>query len=254
MIWVMLALAVLAWPAWQAWRWELARRVYDYPMTPMPTITAQHIAALRKLRFAWNTRIESGGPLVDPLAPYGSADMSRDLGSIIGTRDRLAIARFHREVAAVLIWALDSREIPPAVYRLAHLDNATMQERLRRELAGLPSERVEQLAANLPRLEPDGYFRFTDQHRRLLRKLRFEWPDPQIIGFVAGSGYPVPTVHFKRPFGDMTAFEIDMAAILGLPRPNAGDPLLDRLYWDLWPALQAFVENVAIGDDAPSQQ
>ena len=216
-----------------AGRWELARQVYTNTEAPAATITPQHIAALRKLRFAWNTRIESGGPLVDPQAPYGSVDMASDLRPFIGTHDRLAIARFHREVAAVLIWALDNREIPPAVYRLAHLDNATMEQRLRRELAGVPRERVELIVAGLPRLEPDGHFRVTDQHRRLLRKLRFEWPAPQMIGFVAGNGYPVPAVHFKPPFGDMTSFDIDMASILGVPKPSAGDPLFRRLYWEM---------------------
>jgi hypothetical protein len=67
------------------------------------TITPKHLEALRKLRFGWNTRLESGGPVVDPLAPYGSEDMGADLGPIIGRRDPVAIARFHREVSALLI-------------------------------------------------------------------------------------------------------------------------------------------------------
>jgi len=54
-----------------------------------------------------------------------------------------------------------------------------------------------------------------------------------MIGFVAGNGYPVPAVHFKPPFGDMTSFDIDMASILGVPKPSAGDPLFRRLYWEM---------------------
>src|SRR5262249_42294957 len=50
---------------------------------------------------AWNTQIESGGHVVDPWTPYGSESMADDLGPIIGTRDRVAIARFHREVSTV---------------------------------------------------------------------------------------------------------------------------------------------------------
>jgi hypothetical protein len=247
-IYLLLILAALAWPAWEAWRWGLALRVYADPETPAPTLTSKHVAALRKLRFDWNTRIESGGPVVDPAAPYGSGDMAADLAPIIGTRDRLAIARFHREVCAVLVWALENGELADGQYRLAHLDNAGMEQRLRRDLAGLPAERIAAVLADLPQLEPDGYFRFTGQHRQLLRALRFEWPDVQIMRIVAGSGYPAPAVNFKRPFGDMTAFEIDMASVLGLPRPSLGhvDPLLNRLYWDMWPALQTFVEHATI--------
>jgi hypothetical protein len=250
MIWLILVLALLAWPVWEAWRWELVRRVYTSQEPPAQTITPKHVQALRKLRFAWNTAIENGGPVVDPLAPYGSANLAADLGPILGTRDKVAIASFHRKVSSLLIWALKNGELAEGDFRLSHLDNASMQGRLQRELArypGLPSERVEAILAEVPRLNPDGQFRFTDQHRRLLRELRLEWPDRQLMWFLAGSGYPAPAVHFKRPFGDMTSFEIDMAAILGLhAQDDTIDPLLNRLYWEMWPALQTFVEHVQI--------
>jgi hypothetical protein len=255
--WLLLVvtIVVLAWPAWEACRWVLAWRVYTAPELAPPAITARHIAALRKLRFAWNTLIESGGPIVDPWTPYGSENMAVDLGPIIGTSDRVAIARFHREVSAVLIEALQHCELADGQYHLAHLDNAWMEQRLRRDLAGLPPERIEAVVAQLPRLDPDGQFRFTDQHRRLLRELRFEWPQRQLLWIVARTGYPVPSVHFKRPFGDMTAFDVDMAQILGRPLPptHALDPVLERLYWEMWPALQAFVEHASIAaSDAPT--
>jgi hypothetical protein len=204
---------------------------------------------LRKLTFAWNTRIESGGPVVDPLAPYGSADMAGDLRAIIGTRDRVAIAKFHREVSSVFIRALENGELAEGQYRLAHLDNTAMERRLRLDLAGLLPERIEPVVAELPRLEPDGHFRFTAQHRALLHALRFEWPDPQTLWIVATPrGYFAPAVHFKRPFGDMTAFELDMAAIVGVPAYTGEkiNPELDRLWWEMWPALQAFAEHATI--------
>jgi hypothetical protein len=116
---VVVALTWAAWTAWAGWRWELARRVFADEDFPAPAITPAHVAALRKLTFAWNTRIESGGPVVDPLAPYGSPDMARDLGAIIGTRDRVAIAKFHREVSAVFIRALENGELAEGQYRLA---------------------------------------------------------------------------------------------------------------------------------------
>jgi len=68
-------------------------------------------------------------------------------------------------------------------YRLAHLDNASMQRQLRRELAGYPGlacERATAIRAEVPHLDPHRQFRFfTHQHRRLLRELRLEWPDRQ---------------------------------------------------------------------------
>jgi hypothetical protein len=131
-----------------------------------------------------------------------------------------------------------------------------MEQRRRQDLDGLPAARIDAIVSELPRLVPDGYFRFTDQHRRLLQHLRFEWPDPDLMWAVARGiwGYPVPTVHFKRPFGDMTTFDYDMADILDRPRPGSGqrDPVLERLYQEMWPALQTFVEHVTIGGLATS--
>src|SRR5262245_36021558 len=271
MTWLILTIALLAWPVWEVCRWELVRRIYSTEEEPCaPTITPKHVQALRKLRFAWNTIYEGGGPIVDPWSPYGSKNMATDLGPILGTRDKVEIARFHREVSSLLIWALKNGKLADGDYKLAHLDNASMERRLRRELArySVRPERVEEIVAELPRLDPDGQFRFTDQHRRLLHELRMEWPDWQTMSIVAdylgipfpGAGYPAPTVHFKRPYGDMSAFEIDMAAILDLPLATGEevpgriggkiDPTLDRLYWEMWPALQAFVEHVEV-DLAP---
>lgn len=240
----------------EAQQFRLALQVYEDEEFPAPIITPKHIEALRKMRFAWDSRIESGGPVVDPFTPYGSASMAADLAPIVGSSDRDAVARFHREVSEVLVWALDNCTLEPGQYRLAHLTNSAMEQRRRQDLDGLPASRIEAIVAELPRLEPDGWFRFTDQHRRLLQHLRFEWPAPDFVWLVARNiwGYPVPTVHFKRPFGDMTAFDHDMADILERPHPGPGqrDPVLDRLYLEMWPALQTFVEHVTISMPAPS--
>jgi hypothetical protein len=254
---LLLAMATLGWLLTREWQqFRLALQVYEDGGFPAPAITQKHIDALRKMRFAWDSRIESGGPVVDQFTPYGSTSMAADLAPIIGTGDRDAVARFHREVSEVLIWALDNCTVEVGQYRLAHLTNSLMEQRRRQDLDGLPASRVEPIIGELPRLEPDGYFRFTDQHRRLLQHLRFEWPAPDSVLVVARNiwGYPVPTVHFKRPFGDMTTFEYDMADILERPRPGPldRDPLLDRLYLEMWPALQTFVEHVTIHMPTPS--
>ncbi|MEO0809432.1 MAG: hypothetical protein AAFW82_02100 [Pseudomonadota bacterium] len=150
--------------------------------------------------------------------------MADDLGPIIGTRDPVAIARFHPDVSAILIAVLRNDTLAPGRYRLVHLDNAWLEQRLRRDLAHLPQERIEVVISELPRLSSDRHFTFTDRHRRLLRELRFEWSDASMIRLVARGGYPAPTVHFKRPFGDSTAFDDDIASILGRPPPPPPAP------------------------------
>ena len=218
---------------------------------------ARHLAAIRKLRFTWDTMVESGGPIVDPSRPYGSRNMADDLAPIIGTRDIEAIAKFHIEVARGLSWVLENGVLPEGRYPLAHLDNAAMESAMMRGTENLSAAQIAQFRAEVPRLEPDHTFLFTSAHRALLKQLRFGWPRPSLISiFPAWGGQIVPTVNFKRPFGDMSAFDIDMAAILGLPRPADNgkfDPALWRLYTEMLPALQVFVEHAEVAvvpDDA----
>jgi hypothetical protein len=206
-----------------------------------------HLMAIRKLRFTWDPLVESGGPIVDPLRPYGSADMADDLGPIIGTRDMVAVARFHVEVGRALAWVLENGTLPEDRYPLAHLDNASIERAMMRGTQHLSEAQIAELQSEIPRLDPDRTFMFTTAHRKLLENLRFGWPPPGLLAlFPRWGGQVVPIVNFKRPFGDMSAFDIDMAAILGLPPParNAKfDPALWRLYTEMLPALQAFVEH-----------
>lgn len=236
--------------AWQYWRLysiydELAKSDdQDEPMRP----TSRHLSAIRKLRFAWEDRVESGGPVVDPQAPYGSADIADDLGPIIGTRDLVAVAMFHVEVARALAWALENGELPAGRYRLAHLDNAALERIMLRHAQRLSEAEILQLRSEIPPLDPDRTFMFTTAHRRLLSNLRFGLPHYAMLAIFPG-GQVAPIVNFRRPFGDMSSFDIDMARILGLPRPQAGadfDPALWRLYVEMLPALQTFVEHAQI--------
>jgi hypothetical protein len=211
----------------------------------------RHLKAIRKLRFIWDPLVEGGGPIVDPYRPYGSAALADDLAPILGTRDEVAVAAFHVEVAAALSWALKHGELEVGRYPLAHLTNAEIERALGRELRGLPPERIAAIVKERPRLDPDGTFLFTREHLLLIRHLRFGWPDRNMLALFDNRYWiPVPIVNYKRPFGDMTAFEIDMAEILGLPRPPLNDTPLDQqlsnLYWEMWPALQVFVEHASI--------
>jgi hypothetical protein len=236
----------------QAWQYRRLYSIYDElaksddqdePMRP----TSRHLSAIRKLRFTWEDRIESGGPVVDPHAPYGSAHIADDLGPIIGTRDLVAVAMFHIEVARALAWALENGELPAGRYRLAHLDNAALERIMVRHAQRLSDAEILQLRSDIPRLDPDGTFMFTTAHRRLLANLRFGWPHYPILAIFPG-GQLAPIVNFRRPLGDMS-FDIDMARILGLPGPQTRtdfDPALWRLYVEMLPALQTFVEHAQI--------
>jgi hypothetical protein len=236
----------MAWPAYRAWQAWAASRLFagkdvDEVLAPSP----KHVEAIRSLHFTWEPFWESGMPMVEPRAPYGSRSPIDDLAPILGTRDRVAVARFHLEVGRGFLWALEHGELEPGRYVLGGLTNASMAATLRNRMKGLPEGKVEDALKDLPRLEPDGTFLFTEEHRKLLRHLRFQWSDASPVDL------PVLMVNPKRPFGDMSAFNIDMAAILGWPplseqERREFDPRLWKLYLEMWPALRTFAEHAKI--------
>lgn len=86
------------------------------------------------------------------------------------------------------------------------------------------------------------HFEFTHQHLRLLRKLNVQW---QAHLFALG-------IDPKRPYGDATFFELDMADILGI-KHNYSDPndlsradratieSLNKLHDEMVPAMQVLL-------------
>ncbi len=206
--------------------------------------TARQLRALRRLRIAWTWAIESGGPMVDWQMPYGSKDFDADLRELAGTQDTKAIDAFHLDVARAFFWALEHGELTEGRYTIAPWTNQSMRDRLREDFGKLPEERIAAALADLPHLSPDGTFAITGAHRRLIKEMRFDWPGPPNAARADGM-LLVPVVHFKRPFGDMTAFELDMARIIGQDPPS-NDPHFNHLYLEMWPALQAFVQHADI--------
>jgi hypothetical protein len=262
-VWIAVICVIVVAATVGAWRLRQYWRLYSIlvelseadglgePLRP----DSRHLAAIRKLRFSWDPLVESGGPIVDPLTPYGSSDIADDLGPIIGTRNMEAVAKFHIEVARTLSWALENGVLPEGRYPLAHLDNASIEQAMMRGTERLSAIQLAQIRSEIPRLNPDRTFMFATAHRELLKNLRFGWPRPTLLAiFPRWGGQVVPIVNFKRPFGDMSSFDIDMAAILGLPHPAPDgqfDPALWHLYTEMLPALQAFVEHaqIAVGPE-----
>ena len=86
---------------------------------------------------------------------------------------------------------------------------------------------------------------------RLIPALAWDVPD-SVDGVALGNGvWPVASVDFKRPYGDMTYFEADMASALGLPvgvdaqgradLPDDTVTRLDALHHTMARVLRAFV-------------
>ena len=102
-------------------------------------------------------------------------------------------------------------------------------------------------------------FAFTAQHRRLLERMSFEISDPYL-------DEDIPGADPKRPYGDFTFYQLEMALHLGLipaQKPAASvspvaslapdDPMtpevvdaMTALHFQMQPALQVFLERFEI--------
>jgi hypothetical protein len=215
-------------------------------MSPPKLLSPKHIASIRQLRFFWLSG-EAGAPCVDPEAPFGTNDALRDLAEITGEKDGAILQRLYVEVMNGIEEFAATAQLAPGHYMLP-----------------------EPIVAHLKQLmdEPDhagidehGGFMFTAEHAKLIPALRwgvydergFHFDPIKIGGRLREDEYWLVTGgNMKRPYGDMTSFELDMADILGQPVDKSGreyrisPDLEERLYLlhsQMHVALQVFVRH-----------
>jgi len=207
-------------------------------------ISPLHLACIRQLRFIWVPNVESGGPSVDFEAPFGSPEAYNDLASISKIKFMWDLKRLYEAVMVRLEVFTDKARLAPGTY--------VLQPELVRRLEQFMTGGQNSIAS-------DGSFAFTTEHAKLIAAFRWAYPEPRRLSFVyslilgqqaASGAWRVPCANFKRPFGDMSYFEIDMAEILGVPfKPNTKDPEGERLfalYQQMHVALQVFVMNATL--------
>jgi hypothetical protein len=94
-------------------------------------------------------------------------------------------------------------------------------------------------------------FEFTAQHRRLLEQMSWEVSDPY-------SDEDIPGADPKRPYGDFTFYQLEMALHLQLipaQKPADHDPMtpeivdaMTALHGQMQPALQVFLDRFEIAE------
>jgi hypothetical protein len=193
-----------------------------------------HVRLLRQAAVAWFD-VEAGGValLVSPHLlddPEHPTDAAR---ADVAARAGLAVASPLTAADRARVDALLA-ELPAALERF--LERATLAPGTYSYADRMPSDPSQPRAE---RAEPET-LAFTAAHAKLLKALRWN-------GLFS---------NFKRPYGDMTYYAIDMAAELGEPmRQDAkGRPLFtpaeearyDRLHQEMRPALQVFLENATL--------
>ena len=211
------------------------------------TVTGKHIAMLRKLRFSWETA-ETGAPMVDPELPYATPDIIAAIGDRTGAKTEADRARQHVEVYFALCKMLTHGSLKPGDYPLLNVRGEDILVMMRGYFEDDSPANDEPLG-----LTPKGQFRLTGEHLKLLKVLTFAWPDEdEATERLNSDQWPAPTMDPKRPYGDMSFFQKDMAYILDLKVETKDgqkelsedqEKALQLLHWQMLGALQVFVEN-----------
>lgn len=213
-------------------------------------ITEAHLTLLRAMRFSWDGA-ERGAPMLDPERPYGRADLLAQLAETFPGEDETALARRHVEAMFVLARALAHGVLAPGRYALRNITPDDVRGAMR-GYGGPQGMSDDDLG-----IDGAGSVAAGEEHLALLRNLSVRWPSDWDCEERLDLGlYPAAAADSKRPYGDFTFIEVDMARILGRlpPAPPDGvfepDPELaahlQKLHWQMLGAIQVFVENAEI--------
>ncbi|AHB50387.1 hypothetical protein W911_15655 [Hyphomicrobium nitrativorans NL23] len=213
-------------------------------------ITPAHLVLLRQMRFSWDGA-ERGAPMLDPARPYGRRDLMAQLAEVFPGEDAPTLAQRHVEMFFVLARVLVHGRLSSGRYILRNIE----PDDLRAALRGYGGD--DELSDADIGLDADGAVTVGDEHLKLMRDTQIRWPSEWDCEERLDEGaYPAAAMDSKRPYGDMTFIEIDMARILGRLPPAPPDGVfepepalaahLQRLHWQMLGAMQAFVENAEI--------
>ncbi|MFY2569240.1 hypothetical protein [Achromobacter ruhlandii] len=198
---------------------------------------ADHARLMRGLGVIW-IPVESGAPGIEFERPLSDKDTIAAAMALLGTSDRsLATRRLAQVCRLVPAYVRDISRLPPGRYTLPPQ---------RREAFDFPDSGV----------DAQGRFELRREHLTLLRAANWREAGPGELDAVLREGdafWPMPFIDGKRPYGDSSHYQIDMARLLGAPYPKgadgraitdpAKDARLEKLHWQTAAALQVLLAN-----------
>jgi hypothetical protein len=154
----------------------------------------------------------------EDLSPYDVLDRNSDLCRILGlegdpaglsAEQQKQLDDLHESMGTALEIALESVQLPAGEYHYANYFQQFQYPDLSSFMPPLfDTWELHSAYKHMPVPQGDNItFQLTDAHVKLLPQIRVDWYEPE---FYTG-------INFKRPYGDMTYFELDMAAILEIP-------------------------------------
>ena len=203
-------------------------------------LTENHIAMLRKMTVVWDAS-ESGAPVVQIYKPEG---FYRKLAKMINIElDQKGFnpantnyQRFEDEAGASFQIFLRYGRLKPGSYSY---ENPFLQM----DILSWPADSYSNRTISLPR-DKEIKFVFTERHAKLLKAANAGW-----LSYIA-----MPGINSKRPYGDMTFYEADMALLLGIVSSTEDcDDLSDSqleslqaLHLEMLFALQVYLQYAKI--------
>lgn len=225
----------------ELWRWRaehllLARQrrtiAEALAATADVALSPTHRAVIRSLRVTW-VPVESGAPGLRQNFPFGSRRPTRKTGlAALGTSDEALLAKTLVEAGRIIPGLVsDGSTLPPGRY-------------------AVPADMRNYFAYPETGVLPDGTFDFRDEHAVLLRHLRWRTDS------LAPPCWPMPWVDGKRPYGDCSHFQVDMASHLRKRWQVGGDgevqvdgvcdAELETLHRQMLAALQVFLVHATL--------
>ncbi|CAB3773295.1 MULTISPECIES: hypothetical protein [Burkholderia] len=205
-----------------------------------PDLTPGHVALMRRLRVVW-LPVESGAPAIYPESPLTGSDATIDLAkAILDTDDDVRAIRTLAELGHLVPeFVTAAGELAPGHY--------VIPEALR-EAFDFPESGV----------DTSGHFELRAEHLDLLRAALWMTVDSYSIDDVLSEDdfWPLPCIDGKRPYGDCSYIQIDMAELLGEPYQYDAernliedadkDARLERLHYETLAALQVFLMHAEL--------
>ncbi len=194
-------------------------------------LDAASIELLRRISVRWDPLIENGMTFLDVRHASSVGGWEGPVGEMLAAvRNFFRSKSSKRQLESMFQIFLAFGGLEPGDYPLGPNDVRA----------------VDHLNGHGLQLQPKSEFHLTTEHLKLLAHARGEWYE----------SFSALAINPKRPYGDMTYFELDMADILGIPlaKDSAGKPEIskeqqaefDRLFADLPFSLGVFLKNARL--------
>ncbi len=213
---------------------DTIRAVLDAPDDP--PLRADHAKLIREWRVTW-VPVESGAPGIAAVGPFGrKVHVLKRAKRLLGSGDYTVAARTIAESGRILPAYLASVQLVPGKYPV-------------------PVDMVAFFSAPGTGVDADGMFTFRDAHATLLKAANWRQADRQAIEAMFGrqNAWPMPYIDGKRPYGDLTCYQRDMASLLGEPYEidadgyavddEDKDARMQALHYEMMAALQVFLTH-----------